>query len=103
MGAAPARTLERAARRVFASMNNHRSGQATINGRMLKELLAMGETESPPPDERKDGPSYRPVPVDGPSPVLLAGQPRDPLDPARLHDQPPDWLAAPPGTRRMRS
>lgn len=41
------RTLERAAGRVFASMNNHRGGQATINGRMLKELLELGRAVTP--------------------------------------------------------
>lgn len=33
------RTLERQAGTVFVSMNNHRGGQAVINGRMLRDLL----------------------------------------------------------------
>lgn len=33
------RNLERLADTVFVSMNNHRGGQAVINGRMLRELL----------------------------------------------------------------
>lgn len=43
------RGLERGTGRVYASMNNHRGGQAAINGRMLKELLEMGRAEAVPP------------------------------------------------------
>lgn len=43
------RTLERAAGRVYATMNNHRRGQAAINGRMLKELLELGRVVTPVP------------------------------------------------------
>ncbi|MDI6823963.1 MAG: DUF72 domain-containing protein [Bacillota bacterium] len=35
------RLLERQAGKVFVSMNNHRRGQAVINGRMIKELLEL--------------------------------------------------------------
>lgn len=37
------RTLERQAQTVFVSFNNHRGGQAVINGRMLRNLLALQE------------------------------------------------------------
>lgn len=38
-------TLERRTEKTYVSMNNHRRGQATINGRMLKELLEITNRE----------------------------------------------------------
>lgn len=49
-------SLERQAETVYVSMNNHRRGQATINGRMIRDLLREAGANAPAAPEQELAP-----------------------------------------------